>query len=196
MLRVDLALVHYPVMNRKGEQIAATCDEFDFFDLSRLSLSYPLARVFVVQPVAAQKAMIERMVTHSRKEARNVSERGSFEKTQGVDTIAAAIESIQAETGVAPYVVATSATRRSDVHSLSFAQLRARCQGEHEPGQHEPSPSILLLIGKAWGLAESVFQQVDAMLEPIDSGTGFNHLSVRTATAIIVDRLLRPRELC
>ena len=53
--------------------------------------------------------------------------------------------------------------------------------------QGEP---CLLLLGTAWGLAPEVLAGADGVLPPISGRTGFNHLSVRSAAAILFDRLL------
>jgi hypothetical protein len=49
--------------------------------------------------------------------------------------------------------------------------------------------SYLILLGTGWGLTREVTEEADYVLEPIE-GKGYNHLSVRTAAAIILDRLL------
>jgi hypothetical protein len=49
---------------------------------------------------------------------------------------------------------------------------------------------ILLLLGTGWGLTETVLAQADHVLEPIMGRTDYNHLSVRSAAAIIFDRFL------
>jgi hypothetical protein len=41
-----------------------------------------------------------------------------------------------------------------------------------------------------YGLADTVLEQADALLEPIRGRDGYNHLSVRSAAAILFDRLL------
>ena len=50
----------------------------------------------------------------------------------------------------------------------------------------------LLVVGKASGLAHEALDAADIRLEPIDGGTDYRHLSVRSAMAILLDRLLRP----
>ncbi|NNL76133.1 MAG: RNA methyltransferase, partial [Desulfobacterales bacterium] len=42
----------------------------------------------------------------------------------------------------------------------------------------------------AWGLTESFITKADYVLEPIAGVADYNHLSVRSAAAIILDRLL------
>jgi hypothetical protein len=48
----------------------------------------------------------------------------------------------------------------------------------------------LLIFGTAWGLAEAFITEADYILEPIKGPTDYNHLSVRTAAGIILDRLV------
>jgi hypothetical protein len=39
------------------------------------------------------------------------------------------------------------------------------------------------------GIAKSLLDRLDAVLEPIDARKGFNHLSVRSAVSIAIDRI-------
>ena len=48
----------------------------------------------------------------------------------------------------------------------------------------------LLTFGTGFGLADEIMGQMDYILDPIWGPTAFNHLSVRSAAAIILDRLL------
>ena len=48
----------------------------------------------------------------------------------------------------------------------------------------------VLVLGTAWGLSEDFILTADYVLEPIVGKTDYNHLSVRSAAAIIFDRLL------
>jgi hypothetical protein len=50
--------------------------------------------------------------------------------------------------------------------------------------------AILLVFGTGWGLTDKVLKQVDFMLEPLHGIGNFNHLSVRSAVSIILDRLI------
>ncbi len=80
-------------------------------------------------------------------------------------------------------VIATSADRQDN--SITCGDV----QRELEQGT-----PVLLLFGTAWGLAPEVMQSVDATLPPINGVGDFNHLSVRSAAAIILDRLSGNRE--
>lgn len=174
-----IALLHHPVVNRNGEEIASVIDEFDVFDGGRLALTYGIPTLYVVNPVPAQQAKAQRIIAHAKSDARDAI-RGRMNALQWCASLQDAIA--DASRPDRPWVVATSAVRRDPVATV--ADLRdARAQGR----------DVLLIIGKAWGLAPSVFEACDAQLEPIDAGTGFNHLSVRSAMAILIDRLCAPR---
>ncbi len=50
--------------------------------------------------------------------------------------------------------------------------------------------TYLILFGTAWGIAKEVIEQADYILAPIQGNSNYNHLSVRSAAAIVLDRLL------
>lgn len=180
---LTIALVHHPVIDRRGDEIASTVDHFDVMDASRLSLTYPVRRLYVVNPVPAQRALVERLIRHGTAAAERDEARGAFCKTAWAPDVATVVAEHARELGSSPTVVATSA--RASPREIGVGALRQRLE------QGEP---MLLLLGKAWGLAPRALDAADLRLQPIDGGTGFNHLSVRSALAILVDRLLGPRE--
>ena len=47
----------------------------------------------------------------------------------------------------------------------------------------------VILFGTAWGLAPELLDSADQVLKPIEGTGRYNHLSVRSAVAIILDRL-------
>ena len=70
--------------------------------------------------------------------------------------------------------------------TVSFAGARTRLEGRGRP--------VLLTFGTGWGLAPQLIDAAAALLEPICAARGdYNHLSVRSACAIALDRLLGAR---
>ncbi len=179
---LTVALVHHPVLNRRGDEITSTVDHLDVMDGSRLSLTYAVRRFYVVNPVPAQRALIERLIRHGNQAVGRDDTRGAFTKTVWAPDLDTVIAEHEDELGVVPTVVATSA--RGSTRDTGFAALRERLHG---------GEAMLLLVGKAWGLAPRVREGADVELEPIEGGTGFNHLAVRSAMAILIDRLLGQR---
>jgi len=90
-----------------------------------------------------------------------------------------AIAEIESREGETPRLVVTSA--KSGPARTSYAEEAARLQSSSQP--------TLLLFGTGHGLSDRVLQRADAFLEPIQGPTDFNHLSVRAAVAISLDRL-------
>jgi hypothetical protein len=97
-----------------------------------------------------------------------------------VESIASAREDVFEKTGKAPVLWASTA--RKEPGALAHTQARFLLEREDKP--------FLLLFGTGWGLAPAVFGETDAVLEPIPGMNGYNHLSVRSAVSILMDRLL------
>jgi hypothetical protein len=51
----------------------------------------------------------------------------------------------------------------------------------------------LVLFGTGWGLTEKVVERCERMLEPISGAGDYNHLSLRVALGIILDRIFSQR---
>lgn len=49
---------------------------------------------------------------------------------------------------------------------------------------------FLIMLGTGWGMAAALLAKADIVLEPIRGSSEYNHLSVRSATAIILEKLL------
>ena len=90
---------------------------------------------------------------------------------------------IERETGQRPTIIATSA--RAHPGTTRFAELRHRLAAANGPA--------LLLFGTGWGLSPELLQRADLRLEPVCGPSPYNHLSVRAAAAIILDRLYGAR---
>jgi hypothetical protein len=94
-------------------------------------------------------------------------------------SLQAMLRDMEKEHGERPLVIATSA--RNSGASLSYPDLSALAR--------EARP-LVLLFGTAWGLADEIMETADHRLAPIDGDGDYNHLAVRSAVAIILDRLL------
>ena len=77
-----------------------------------------------------------------------------------------------------------TAARSALGEPVTLRDARLRLEGDGKP--------VLLVFGTGWGLADEVIQAADVLLEPVRAreATGYNHLSVRAACAIMLDRLL------
>jgi len=86
---------------------------------------------------------------------------------------------VEAE-GESPFLVATSA-RSHEERLISYETLRARLADDARP--------VYVLFGTGWGMTDELIETCDAILPPIRPTSDFNHLSVRAAAAIVLDRV-------
>ena len=137
-----VALVHYPVVNRKGEVIASAVTNLDLHDFARTSCTYDVPACFIVTPLEDQKTLTDKLLRHwCEGLGRELHpDRGlALDRLCVVDSIADAGDQIRARCGKAPIVWATTARRHPDVLAQREA-IKQLAQGN--------SP-VLLLFGTA-----------------------------------------------
>lgn len=179
---IYIGLVHYPVVNRNREVVASAVTNVDLHDFSRLAETYSVARFYVITPLADQRSLVEKIIRHWTDGigATTNPDRGTALRKAGVvDSIEAASEEIETVEKTAPTLVVTSASAEGPV--VSYREMRNMLR--------RPVP-ILILFGTAWGLARTELSCSHVTLSPIRGTNTYNHLSVRSAAAIVLDRLL------
>jgi tRNA (guanine37-N1)-methyltransferase len=185
--RTHLALVHHPVVDRTGAVITTALTNFDIHDLARSSLTYGLAGYHIVTPIASQRDKAAHIARLWIDDAHGEHRARALQLVRAAESIDSVISEITAAHGTAPVVVGTSARAGSfsAVARRSAAALRAEAS-------LDPAP-LLILLGTGWGLAEALIPSVSRVLAPIDGVAEWNHLSVRSAGAVILDRLFGSR---
>jgi len=182
MSNLFIALTHYPVINKNGDVIASAVTNLDLHDMSRVARTYGIPSFYVVTPLEDQKALVERIVLHwvEGTGARyNPKRREALERIKIKSDLEEVKNHIQSKGGEPPEVVVTSACPED--WNLSFDEFRGMLKNDRP---------YLLVFGTAWGLPESYMDEADYQLEPLLGVDDYNHLSVRSASAIILDRLL------
>ncbi|MDB4970283.1 MAG: hypothetical protein JWN44_5972 [Myxococcales bacterium] len=180
-----MALVHHPVYDKHHKVVATALTNLDLHDIARSSRTYGVESYFIVHPVAAQRELAQRIAGHWTGEEgaqKNDFRRQAIDLLQVVPDLAAAVDTLTARHGRRPILVATAA--RDGGNPVSF---------QHVAGLTLVQPALLVL-GTGWGLTEEVLAGCDLRLPPIRGVTDYNHLSVRSACAIILDRLYGDRE--
>lgn len=181
-MAVDIALIHFPVINKSGETIGSAVTNLDIHDIARAAKTFGVDDYYIVTPYADQQELIKEILEHwqtghgaeynpARKSALGLVSRG--------ETLEEVIRRVEKKRGQRPVLITTSA--RLWKKSITFMDTRQRI---------ETGEPVLLLFGTAHGLAPEVMEKADYTLPPIEGKTGYNHLSVRSAVSIILDRLL------
>lgn len=180
--RTAVALVHYPVYDRNRQVIASAVTNLDIHDIARAARTFGLYRYFIVTPLQDQQQLVERVREHwltGWGAGYNPKRKEALSLLQVLPDIAAAKTAMNEVFGMEPLVVVTGA--RAGVATISCPGMLERMEQDQRP--------MLLLFGTGWGMTEQVFSGADAVLDPISSSSDYNHLSVRSAVSIYLDRL-------
>ncbi len=184
--RTWVTLLHHPVLDRNQRIVTTAITNLDIHDIARATRTFDLAGYILVSPVEAQRELAGRIVGHWTSGAgreHNLKRTEALSRVSVVSDFAEARAMVRAQSVENPYVVATGARPREGV--IGTLELGRRMAETTRP--------LLLVFGTGWGLAEEAFSSVDAALEPILGPGEYNHLSVRAAVAIVLDRLFGNR---
>lgn len=185
------ALVHYPVLDKYKNTVAVSLTNLDIHDICRSSCTYGLGGCFMVTPINDQHELLTSIVRHWTSGpggASNPDRKVALEKVYGVWSLSEAIDRIEEETGRPPLVFGTTAVvpatgkRKKEPVPAEISLDVARKKLYSHP--------VLLLFGTGHGLAPEAKAMCHGFLPPIRWHGEYNHLSVRSACAIIFDRLL------
>lgn len=182
MIDIYLGLVHYPVYNKNMQAVTTSVTNFDIHDIARSCKTYDVKKYYIIHPLDTQKEIIDKIVDYWQEGYGNIYNPDRSEAMKIVNVvkdIASTVANIIIDTGKKPIVVATDA--RIYPNTVSYMKLSSLVKEEKRP--------LLLLFGTGWGIEKSVMESFDYILQPILGKGEYNHLSVRSAVAIILDRL-------
>ena len=180
-MRLYTGLVHYPVYNKNREKIASAVTNLDLHDISRLSRSYGVKKFFVITPLTDQQEFTKSLINHWKSgfgASYNVDRKEAIEVIEVTASIEEAVNNIVEVEGESPVTIATCASKVKD--SISFNRAKEIINSDK---------AVLLLFGTAWGLHEDAINSANFVLNAIEGSSDYNHLSVRVAAGIIIDRL-------
>jgi hypothetical protein len=180
--KLAIALLHYPVYNKRREVVTTALTNLDLHDIARSARTFGLDRFYIVTPSAEQRALAERITNHWQEgwgAAYNPDRKEALDIVRVCDCLESAIEDLQTGFTERVRTVITGAAKRPG--SIGFTELKRLIDGQDSP--------FLLLLGTGWGLTEECFAAADYILTPVAGAGTYNHLSVRSAAAIMLDRL-------
>ena len=189
MGNVYLALVHHPVYNKHLEVVTTSVTNLDIHDIARSSRTYGIKNYYIVHPSSTMKQLINKVLNFWQEgygASYNPDRKEAFRIVKLVDCLEDVLLDIEKIEGKKPLTVSTDA--RLYPNTVSYNFLRKKIKEDENP--------YLLLFGTGWGLTREVMESTTYILEPIYGPTDYNHLSVRSAVAIILDRLLGEEWFC
>jgi hypothetical protein len=183
---LDIVLIHYPVINKTGETIGSAVTNLDLHDIARAARTFGVDHYYIVTPYSDQQTLVQEILNHWQTgygATYNPARKSALDRVKIAASLDEVITLVTEQRAQKPLLLTTSA--RVQKNSISYRETRKRIAAG------EP---ILLLFGTAHGLAPELSETADYTLPPIESTTGYNHLSVRSAVSIILDRLLGVHE--
>lgn len=184
MSNLYLGLVHHPISNKRGDVVTTSVTNLDIHDIARSCRTFGVSKYFIITPLEAQHELVNRILGHWKEDnanAYNPDRQNALSIAQLENSVADAAAKIEEIEGKKPLITVTGAGFQE--FSGTADDLREKMKIDNVP--------CLLLFGTGWGLHASVVESADYKLDPILSnvGDGYNHLSVRSAVAIYLDRL-------
>lgn len=180
--KVWISLVHYPVYNKKSEIVNTSVTNLDIHDIARAAATFGLRGYYLVQPAPAQQELISTLLKHWQYGfgARyNPDRHHALSAIKLMPSVEAAVADIYEQCGTMPEIIVTSAKPHQNM--IGYAKMREEIQQSNKP--------YLLVFGTGWGLTDEMMDSADHVLRPIYGVGDYNHLSVRSAVSIILDRL-------
>lgn len=181
--KVYIALLHYPMYNKRRDVVTTSITNLDLHDIARTARTYDVDGFYVVHPSASQQKLIMDILTYWQDGyggQYNNDRKEAFNLVHMVDNLEMAVAMIGASTGQKVETVATDAHRYPN--TVSYRDLKTEIFNEDR--------AFLLLFGTGWGMTRELTESCNYILEPVAGASDYNHLSVRSAVSIIMDRLL------
>ncbi len=172
-------------MNKKDQPIGSALTTIDLHDIARACITFGVRGFFVVTPFEDQAKLAKQVIDHWTKGVGgklNPFRKKALELIRVSKTFEDALKEIEEEREKPVITIATSAKEISG--SITTENLRQKLDNQ---------ASHVLTFGTAWGLAKELIDSCDFILDPIVGKTEYNHLSVRSAASIYLDRIINNR---
>ena len=187
-----VALLHHPVRLKNRRTGTTSLTNFDIHDIARISRTYGISGFFLVTPLKDQLRLLATLLSHWTEGPgllANPDRAEALRLVRPAGSLQDAVHALTEHCGMPPLVVGTSA---QPVLDKKHRERRPPSTFDEVRGLLAERP-VLLLLGTGHGIAPEVLEQCHAILPPLRWMDGYNHLPVRAAAAIILDRLLGDR---
>jgi len=177
-----LVLLHHPVYDKNGRVVTTAVANMDVHDIARASRTYGVQRYYIVTPLEAQIILVEKILAHWQEgygAVFNPSRREAFQRVCVKKSLDDVLADVAGQSGKSVRLVVTGAGLSDD--AITSETLKSLILREED--------SFVLIFGTGSGLAAEVLNRADYRLLAVKGVSGYNHLSVRSAVSIILDRL-------
>jgi hypothetical protein len=146
-------------------------------------MTFGISLCYIVTPLVRQREIAAQLVDHWLHGYGAQYNPARSEALKKVRVVADFDEMVK-DMGENPLIVGTSSKEREG-KSISSPDLQVLMEKGVRP--------VVILFGTGWGLSDEVVGKCDRMLMPINGKGDYNHLSLRVAIGIILDRIFGVR---
>ncbi len=186
---ISLCLLHHPVLLKNGDVGSSSVTNLDIHDIARSACTYDVDSFYVVTPIEDQAKLVRTLTeywTQGGGSKANKDRKNALSLVKHAYSLEDAVKDMQEKSGQKPLIIGTSAQipkskkGKALLKPLEWRELKKILK----------SQQILLLFGTSHGIPSSLLAQCDAMLPPLRCLAEYNHLSVRAAAVLCLDRLI------
>lgn len=177
-----VGLLHDEMLDKTGRLVTTSLTMIDVHDFARSSRTYGVETTFVVHSSPTMRKLGRTLKSHWEEgygSTYNPRRKAALEIVEFAETLDEAVAKIDSVHGELPTIVATAA--KDGGERISYAELRSQMEITSKP--------IFMLFGTGWGMSPQLIAKTNLFLQPIKGPVPYNHLSVRAAAAISLDRL-------
>lgn len=183
MANLNVILLHDNMVDKQKNIVTTSLTMIDLHDIARSARTYGVNNTFVCHSSPSLRKLASTLKAHWMTgfgEKYNGNRKDALTKVHIVREIDEAITILDEQYGTLPKLIASSA--RDGGKRISFKEMKKMMNDD----QNTP---YMLMLGTGWGMSDELLARADYFLEPIKGPTDYNHLSVRAACAIMLDRI-------
>lgn len=181
--KIYVSVLHYPILGKDRRIVTTAVVNMDIHDIARSCRTYMIKKYYVVNNLPVQKQIVTRVLSFWGSDFGRDYNSSRFEALKLVKMVSYyedLLEEIKEEEGMEPVKIFTSAKKRKDM--ISYDEMKEMALKDERP--------LLFLFGTGQGMPSEILETCDISLEPIRGLSDYNHLSVRSAVAITLDRVI------
>lgn len=177
-----IALLHDDMVDKRGRVVTTSVTLMDVHDIARSAKTYGAKGYFIAHTIPTLRDLVHQLTDHwetgfgKEYNPNRVDALSLIHVVTSPDEAKAKIKEIH---GTDPILVATSG--RSGVNRVTFPKIKESISSGHPH---------LLMFGTGYGMCDELLSKADYIIEPIYGPTPYNFLSVRSAVAVVLDRLV------
>jgi tRNA (guanine37-N1)-methyltransferase len=181
-----VALLHSGVYLKDGRVGTTSVTSIDLHDIARSAATYNVKDYFVVTPLIDQQKIVKTILDFWQEKESGIEynkhRHEAISRVHVVEQLENAIEKIEKKCGKKPIIIGTSARFEHGEKKMISYHDQTKVWAHDRP--------VLILLGTGHGMGQELMDKCDYFLAPLQGFSKFNHLSVRSAAAIIFDKWL------